>query len=93
MVSIQQMKDALEREIGSKLPLKITHKDGEVMVRYIRGFADQQTNILLVSENAYILALKILEVKDIRTLEYAPDNNGRTWQILHAKWLTKERKM
>lgn len=70
IVSIQQMKDALFKEADSKFPLKITRKDGESIVGYIRGFADQQTNILLISETPYSLGLKILEIKDIRIVEY-----------------------
>lgn len=93
IVSIQQLKDALGEAIGSKFPVKITRTDGEVMVRYIRGFADQQTNILLVSENAYSLAMKILEVKEILTLEYAPANGTQKWTTLHSKWVMKHRKV
>jgi hypothetical protein len=88
-VSIQQMKEALSKESGSRFPLKITLKDGEQIVRYIRGFADQQTNIVLISETSYSLALKIIEVKHIRTLEYAPENSGGVWRVLHAKWFAK----
>jgi len=91
-VSLQQMKDALAKEAGSKFPLKITPKDGEVMVRYIRGFADQKSNILLISENAYSLALKIIEVKDILKLEYAGPNSDGVWKVLHSKWLKKTMK-
>lgn len=87
------MKDALAKETGSKFPLKITLKNGEVIVRYIRGFADQQTNILLMSETSYSLALRILEVKDIRTLEYAPENTDGSWRVLHASWYKKTSKM
>lgn len=86
MVTVQQMKDALIKMIGSKFPLKITLSNGDVMVRYIRGFADQQTNILLISENAYTLALRIVEVKEIRTLEFGEENSGGEWKVLHAKW-------
>ncbi|MEX2234476.1 MAG: hypothetical protein WD824_20080 [Cyclobacteriaceae bacterium] len=88
-VSIQQMKEALAKRAGSKFPGKITRKDGEVIVRYIRGFADQQTNIVLISETSYSLALQILEVKDIRTLECSSENSDGVWKILHAKWLKK----
>jgi hypothetical protein len=88
-VTMQQMKDALAKETGSKFPLKITLNNGEVIVRYIRGFADQQTNILLISETSYSLGLKILEVKDIRTLEYAPEKTDGSWRILHANWWKK----
>ena len=50
VVTIQQMKDTLAKEAGSKFPLKITLKNGEVIIRYVRGFADQQSNILLISD-------------------------------------------
>jgi len=89
IVSLKQMREALAKEVGSKFPLKITRSDGEVNVRYVRGFADQQNNILLISESSYSLAMKILEIKDIRTLEYAPENPERQWKTLHAKELVK----
>ena len=85
------MKDALANEIGSKLPVKITTADGVEIVRYIRGFADPQTNIALISETSYSLALKILEVKDIRKLEYAENAEGN-WKVLYAKWMNKPAK-
>ena len=85
------MKDALAKEVGSKFPVKITTTSGEEIVRYIRGFADQQTNILLISETSYSLALKILEVKDIRKLQYAENAEGN-WKTLYAKWMTKPTK-
>lgn len=92
LVSVQQMKDVLYKQTGSKLPVKITDKDGEVMIRHIRGFADPQANVVLISETSYSLAMKILEVKDIRTLQYAPENSDGTWKTLHAKWLIKTNK-
>jgi hypothetical protein len=58
----------------------------------VRGFADQQTNIVLVSETSYSLALKIIEVKEIRTLEYGLENSDGIWKVLHAKWLRKTAK-
>lgn len=85
------MTAALTREAGSKFPVRITTSDGEEMVRYIRGFADQQMNIVLVSENAYSLALKIVEVKNIRKLEYAENAEG-AWKTLYAKWMNKSAK-
>jgi hypothetical protein len=88
-VSMQQMIAALTKEVGSKFPVKITKENGEEMVRYIRGFADAQTNILLISETSFTLALKIIEVKDIRKLEYASVNSEGKWKVLHAKWLKK----
>ncbi len=90
IVSIQQMKDALFKEADSKFPLKITRNDGESMVGFIRGFADQQTNILLISETPYGLGLKILEIKDIRIVEYPREDKGSdSARTLHAKWFKK----
>lgn len=83
------MKDALRKETGSKFPLKITLANGEVMVRYVRGFADQKSNILLISETFHSLALKIVEVKDIRSLEYASENAEGSWKVLRAGWRKK----
>lgn len=84
-VSLQQMKDALAKNIGSRFPLKITVASGEVLVRYIRGFADHKSNIVLISENAHTLALRILEVKEIRRLEFAVENSDAEWKVLRAK--------
>lgn len=84
-VSIAQMKEALAREVDSRFPLKITRKDGEVMIRYFRGFADAQHAILLISESSFTLALRILEIKDIRTLEYARENTGGQWKVVHLR--------
>jgi hypothetical protein len=92
LVTIQQMKETLSSQLGSKFPVKFTRKDGEVLVRYLRGFADSDCNILLIAENPYNLALKVLEVKDIRTLEFAPEHSRETWKVLHAKWLKKSKK-
>lgn len=83
------MKEALAKRVGSKFPIKITTRGGEVIVPYIRGFADQQTNIVLISETSYSLALQILEVKDIRTMECASENSDGVWKILQAKWFKK----
>lgn len=90
-VSIQQMKAALAKEVGSKFPVKITKSDGEKLVRYVRGFADQQANILLISETSYSLSLKILEVKEIQRLEFASEDAVGQWKVLQAKWMKKNR--
>lgn len=86
------MKEVLATQVGTKYPLKITRKEGEVTVCYFRGFADQQSNIVLVSENSYSLAMKIVELKDIRSLEYVPENTQGRPRVLQAKWLTKQPK-
>ena len=80
------MKDILTKHVGSKFPVKITLSTGETIIRYVRGFADHQTNILLISENAYTLALRILEVKEIDTLEFAEEGTETVWRTVRARW-------
>lgn len=87
-VSIRRMKEALLKEVGNPFPLKITHTGGEIMVGYIRGFADSQTNILIISKTPYSIGLRILEIKDIFMVEYlGPDKALGSSEILRAKWL------
>lgn len=89
-VSVLQMKEALKKQTGAANPVKITMKNGETSHVYIRGFADQQTNILLISNTHASIGLKILEVKDVFSLEY-PEGTKilEGSRILHAKWLKK----
>ncbi len=88
---MQQMKSALGKLLGSKFPARFTLANGEVLVRYVRGYADQQTNILLISETSYSLAMKILEVKDIAMLEFGEGTEEPKWTRMQAKWAAKRR--
>ncbi len=76
MVTISQMKERLAEITGSSFLVKFTLRNGSTIDRYLRGFADQQRNIILISENAYTLALEILEVKDIQTAEFGGNSSG-----------------
>lgn len=91
-VSIQQMKEALASVAGSKFPVTITTSSGEVALRFIRGFADSQNNVVLISETSYSLAVKIHEVRDIVTLEYAAEHTGGRAHVFRAKWIPKPEK-
>lgn len=91
-VSLQQMKEALGSVAGSKFPVTITTAGGEITVRYIRGFADPQNNVVLVSATSYSLAVNILEVKEILTMEYSPEHAGGSLRAFRAKWLGKPQK-
>ena len=68
-------------------PVKMTKKDDKIIVGFIRGFADQQTNIVLFSETPESIALKVFEVKDIRILQITEDDNRA--MVLKAKWFNK----
>lgn len=88
-VSPQQMKEALATVAGSKFPVTINTADGDIAVCYVRGFADAQSNVVLISATSYSLALKIIEVKSIAALDYAPEHPGGTLRGFKAKWLTR----
>jgi len=92
IVSMNQMKDALAKMAGSRFPVKMTLSSGDVLVRYVRGFADQQSNIVLTSDTSYSIAMKITEVKDIAILEFAQEKSNGGWVTLHAKWRRKPEK-
>ena len=87
LVSLQQMKDALAAVAGSKYPVRLLERDGTTTVRFVRGFADSQYNVVLVSETSYSLALKILETKDIAELEYAAEHPDSHQRVFKAKWI------
>ena len=82
------MKEALADVAGSNFPVTLTTADGETKVAYLRGFADSNKNVALLSETSYSLALQILEVQDIATLTYTSQPNGET-ERFRARWLAK----
>jgi len=87
-VSLEQMKEALTAVAGSKYPVIIVEKNGTRTERYVRGFADGQGNVVLLSDTSYSLAMKILETKDIATLEYAPEHPAVNHRKFRAKWFS-----
>lgn len=87
VVSMEEMRETLRHIVGSKFPMRLTLSNGDVLVRYLRGFADRQTNMVLISENPYTLAMKVVEIKDIQQLEFGQANSGGRWKTLRAEWL------
>lgn len=92
IVSMSEMKESLGKMTGSRFPVKMTLLSGDVLVRYVRGFADQQSNIVLTSETSYSIAMKITEVEEIAILEYAQEKSNGGWVIMYAKWRRKPEK-
>jgi hypothetical protein len=89
LVSVEKMKETLSMEVGAPNRLRITNKNGEVMVRFIRGFADNQNNILLLSEKFETTGLKILEVKEIFTVEFFDETKRDFSKMLQIKGVKK----
>jgi hypothetical protein len=89
-VSVNEMKEELRKNIAKFSAVKITKANGQVLDVYIRGFADQQSNVLLFSETFGSLGLKIVEVKDICTIAFQDATTGSgSVRTLKAKWNKK----
>lgn len=68
--SIETMRAKLINCVGSAEPFFIRKNNDEVVVTYIRGFADPDRNIVLISEKSTSLGMNIIEIKNI--LEVQP---------------------
>ena len=63
-----RMRATLSACVGSTEPFCIKKKDEEVLVTFIRGFADPERNIVLISEKKQSLGMNILEIKNIQEI-------------------------
>ncbi|MFZ6013153.1 MAG: hypothetical protein ACOYXT_22610 [Bacteroidota bacterium] len=70
VLSVEEMKATLLQTVGSEHPLLITKKNKEIMSGFVRGFADLNCNILLISEKVDSLAMRIVEIKNISEVVY-----------------------
>ncbi len=55
--------------VGSSEPFFIKKKNEEVVVTYIRGFADPDRNIVLISEKSTSRGMNIIEIKNIEEIK------------------------
>jgi small nuclear ribonucleoprotein (snRNP)-like protein len=69
MVSIEEMRNNLKDCIGLNTPLYIKKKNNEVVVGYIRGFADNQCNIILISDKQDSMSMRIVELNNIYAVQ------------------------
>jgi hypothetical protein len=67
--NIEKLRNRLVSCAGSDAPFCIKKKNDEVVVTYIRGFADPDCNIVLVSEESHSLRMNIIEIKDIEEIQ------------------------
>ena len=68
MNTAQNVKQALLNCMGSREPYRIKKKNDEVVVTFIRGFADADQNIVLISEKLTSMGMNIIEIKNIREI-------------------------
>ena len=62
------MKALLSSCVGSQRPFYIKKKNDEVVVTFIRGFADAERNIVLISEKLTSVGMNFIEIKNIQEI-------------------------
>ena len=67
--SIDTMRTRLLTCVGCQEPFYIKKKNDEVVVTFIRGFADSDRNIVLISEKSQSLGMNIIEIKNIQEIQ------------------------
>jgi hypothetical protein len=67
-LQINIMKALLSHCIGSPEPFYIKKKNDEVVVTFIRGFADADQNIVLISEKLTSMGMNFIEIKNIQEI-------------------------
>jgi hypothetical protein len=86
VVSIEELRSSLKNSIGSNTSLHIKKKNNELIVGFIRGFADAQCNVITVSEQSDSTSMRIIDIRQITEIEYiAFQETGLNSTILRAK--------
>ncbi len=67
--NIDTMRARLLNCVGSQEPFYIRKKNDEIVVTFIRGFADPDRNIVLISEKSHSLGMNIIEIKNIQEIK------------------------
>lgn len=63
------MRATLLNCVGSQKPFCIKKRNEETVVTFIRGFADSDRNIVLISEKSHSLGMNIIEIKNIQEIQ------------------------
>ena len=66
--SVDKIRIALLKWMRSKLPLQIRQENEETITCFIRGFADESRNIVLISDTSDSMSMNIIELKQIAQL-------------------------
>jgi hypothetical protein len=82
LVTLEEMRTNLRSTIGLNVLLHIEKKNQEYIVGFIRGFADSQCNILLVSEETDSMSMRIVEIKNINAVEYPVYTTSGTHAVI-----------
>lgn len=67
--NIETMRARLSNYMGSQEPFCIRKKNDEMLISFIRGFADTDHNIVCISEKSHSLSMNIIEIKNIQEIK------------------------
>jgi hypothetical protein len=66
---IERMRERLIRCAGSGEPFCIKKKNDEVVITFVRGFADTDRNIILISQESHSRGMNFIEIKNIQEIQ------------------------
>jgi hypothetical protein len=66
--NIELMRETLISCAGTEEPFCIRKKNDEVVVTFVRGFADPDRNIILISDKPHSWGMNIIEIKNIQQI-------------------------
>lgn len=66
--NIERMRERLIHCTGTGEPFCIRKKNDEVVVTFVRGFADPDRNIILISPESHSRGMNFIEIKNIQEI-------------------------
>lgn len=67
--NIEKMRERLVHCAGTGEPFCIKKKNDEVVVTFVRGFADPDRNIILISRESRSRGMNFIEIKHIEEIQ------------------------
>jgi hypothetical protein len=66
---IERMRNRLIHCTGTGVPFYIRKKNDEVVITFVRGFADPDRNIILISQESHSRGMNFIEIKNIQEIQ------------------------
>ncbi len=67
--NIEKMREKLIHCVGTGEAFSIRKKNDEVVVTFVRGFADADRNIILISKESQSRGMNFIEIKNIEEIQ------------------------
>jgi hypothetical protein len=67
--TVDKMRETLMNCVVAGEPFCIKKKNDEIVVTFVRGFADPDRNIILISEKSHSIGMNFIEIKHIQEVQ------------------------